>query len=278
MKRVSEFEIIYTLSAAVIMMLALSGFILYFILSGQRRRLKQKIEQDLLKQSYEKEVLTTQIESRDQTLRDVSQEIHDNMGQILSVARINLNILENELKDHSQLKRIQDTNNLVGDVIRYIRMLSKGMNSDMLSSYGLRESIRFELQRIEQSAMITCRFITEGEDFVIDAKKEIVIYRMIQEILNNILKHAAASEIDLSMIYTADNFCITIMDNGKGFDPREAEKRSISESGSGLKNLQKRAALVGARITINSVPGTGTSITINLPKNNEDAIQDTKKI
>ncbi len=266
MNQPSEFEIIYTLAAAVIIMLALSGFVLYFIFAGQRRRLRQQMEREQLRESYEKEVLTTQIESRDQTLRDVSQEIHDNMGQLLSVARINLNILEKELPDHTQTKRIRDTNALVAEVIRYIRMLSKGLNSDMLSSYGLRESIRFELQRIEQSAMVNCHFQTEGEDFAIDAKKEIVIYRMIQEILNNILKHAAATEIRLSMLYTPDHFYLEIHDNGVGFDLNETGQRTINESGSGLRNLQKRASLVGAQFHINSVPGAGTHIKITLPK------------
>lgn len=261
-----EFEMIYTLSAAVIIMLALSGFVVYFIFSNQRKRLRQQHEKQKMIETYEREVLTTQIESRDQTLRDVSQEIHDNMGQLLSVARINLNILEKELAEQTQLKRIQDTNGLLGDVIRYIRMLSKGLNSDMLSTYGLRESIKFELKRIEQSAMIKCLFSTEGEDFAIDAKKEIVIYRMVQEILNNILKHAAATEIKISMNYTPINFMLNIHDNGKGFDQVEAVNRNIADAGSGIRNLQKRAALVGANLQINSEPGQGTHILINLPK------------
>lgn len=261
-----EFEIIYTLTGAVIILLALSGFVVYTIFSGQRKRLKQQHERQQLKENYEREVLTTQIESRDQTLRDISQEIHDNMGQILSVARINLNILEKEMMDQPQLKRIKDTNGLLGDVIKYIRMLSKGLNSDMLSTYGLRESIKFELKRIEQSALINCQFSTEGDDFAIDSKKEIVIYRMVQEILNNILKHAAASEISISMNYTPLNFILTIKDNGKGFDKEETVLRNIADAGSGIRNLQKRATLVGADLQIISQPGQGTEIQINLPK------------
>lgn len=265
----SKFEIIFTLAASVIIMLALSGFVIYIILASQRRKLQQQHEKEQLRESYEKEVLTTQIESRDQTLRDVSQEIHDNMGQLLSVARINLNILEKEFAGHPQLQRLNETNNLLGDVIKYIRMLSKGLNSDMLGSYGLRESIKFELKRIEQSALITCQFFTEGEDFAIDAKKEIVIYRMVQEILNNILKHAAASIISIHMRYSSDTFSLVIQDNGTGFNQAEAAARGIQESGSGLRNLQKRAALVGAELQIISAPAQGTTITITLPKNTE---------
>lgn len=269
----TEFEIIYTLAAAVIIMLALSGFVVYFIFSSQKRRIRQDHEQQQLKEAYEKEVLTTQIESRDQTLRDVSQEIHDNMGQLLSVARINLNILEKELDGQASVKRITDTNQILADVIKYIRMLSKGLNSDMLTSYGLRESIRFELQRIEQTAMINCQFHTQGEDFNIDSKKEIVIFRMVQEILNNILKHAAATEISISMVYTALDFQLRISDNGKGFSPGDNYSRTIEDAGSGLRNLQKRAALVGAEINIDSSPGMGTIITIRLPKITEHVTQ-----
>lgn len=145
-------------------------------------------------------------------------------------------------------------------------MLSKGLNSDMLSSYGLRESIKFELDRIEQSAMISCRFETEGEDFLIDAKKEIFLYRMIQEILNNILKHANASEIFIKMKYTTSHFHLIILDNGKGFSKAETKARSIKDAGSGLKNLEKRAQLVGASLNIESSPGKGTAIYIYLPK------------
>ena len=268
----SQIEIILTMAAAVFIMLALSAFVVYFILSSQKRRLRLQHEQQQMKENYEKEVLTTQIESRDQTLRDISQEIHDNMGQLLSVSRINLNILEKELETHPSVNRIRDTNQILADVIKYIRMLSKGLNSDMLSSYGLRESIKFELDRIAQTALIQCKFVTEGEDFLIDAKKEIILYRMIQEILNNILKHADATEISIQMNYTGTDFILDITDNGKGFNPEATSNLSIKEAGSGLRNLQKRAQLVGASLQINSQPSIGTNIHIVLPKPSPDVI------
>ena len=268
----SQIEIILTMAAAVFIMLALSAFVVYFILSSQKRRLRLQHEQQQMKENYEKEVLTTQIESRDQTLRDISQEIHDNMGQLLSVSRINLNILEKELETHPSVNRIRDTNQILADVIKYIRMLSKGLNSDMLASYGLRESIKFELDRIAQTALIQCKFVTEGEDFLIDAKKEIILYRMIQEILNNILKHADATEISIQMNYTGTDFILDITDNGKGFNPEATSNLSIKEAGSGLRNLQKRAQLVGASLQINSQPSIGTNIHIVLPKPSPDVI------
>jgi signal transduction histidine kinase len=271
----SQIEIILTMAAAVFIMLALSAFVVYFILSSQKRRLRLQHEQQQMKENYEKEVLTTQIESRDQTLRDISQEIHDNMGQLLSVSRINLNILEKELETHPSVNRIRDTNHILADVIKYIRMLSKGLNSDMLASYGLRESIKFELDRIAQTALIQCKFVTEGEDFLIDAKKEIILYRMIQEILNNILKHADATEISIQMNYTGTDFILDITDNGKGFNQVATSNLSIKEAGSGLRNLQKRAQLVGASLQINSQPSIGTNIHIVLPKPTPDVITQT---
>ncbi|GAB2652512.1 hypothetical protein GCM10027036_02050 [Flavihumibacter cheonanensis] len=262
----SQIEIILTMAAAVVIMLTLSAFVVYFILSSQKRRIRLQHEQEQMKENYEKEVLTTQIESRDQTLRDISQEIHDNMGQLLSVSRINLNILEKELEIHPSVNRIRDTNLILADVIKYIRMLSKGLNSDMLASYGLRESIKFELDRISQTALIDCKFETEGDDFLIDAKKEIILYRMIQEILNNILKHADASEIHIQMKYTESAFILNITDNGKGFNPEQLVNMSINDAGSGMRNLQKRAQLIGATLQISSEPSKGTRINIVLPK------------
>jgi signal transduction histidine kinase len=197
------------------------------------------------------------------------------MGQLLSVSRINLNILEKELETHPSVNRIRDTNHILADVIKYIRMLSKGLNSDMLASYGLRESIKFELDRIAQTALIQCKFVTEGEDFLIDAKKEIILYRMIQEILNNILKHADATEISIQMNYTGTDFILDITDNGKGFNQEATSNLSIKEAGSGLRNLQKRAQLVGASLQINSQPSIGTNIHIVLPKPTPDVITQT---
>jgi two-component system NarL family sensor kinase len=259
-------ELIFTLASIVLMMLILSGFVVFFIISSQRRRMRLLHEQQRLKEVYEKEVLTTQIESRDQTLRDISQEIHDNMGQLLSVARINLNILEKEMNGSPAATKVKDTNQILGDVIRYIRMLAKGLNSDMLASYGLRESLRFELQRIEQSGLIKCNFTSEGEDYSIDEKKQIVIYRMVQEILNNILKHASATVIEIFMIYRPSAFELEIRDNGKGFSRQEVASRDMVESGSGLRNLERRASLLGANLRIDSVPGSGTTIIIELPQ------------
>lgn len=210
-----------------------------------------------LKSQYEHALLLSQLEIQEQTFRNISQEIHDNIGQVLSLARLNLNtVTEANLQE-----KLEVTDELVGKAITDLRDLSKSLNGEKITDLGLWEAISHELNTIEKSVQIKTAVSGENIDLILDEEHIIIIFRMIQEVLNNILKHARATSIEVNFRSTQEAVAICIKDNGVGFDP---QKLAETETGIGLKNLKQRARLINGKVDIDTAHGKGTEVNIIL--------------
>jgi signal transduction histidine kinase len=147
--------------------------------------------------------------------------------------------------------------------------LTKSLHTDRIKDLGLVESVRFELETINKAGLLKANFIEEGYEYPFDDQKAIFLFRIFQESLNNILKHAEATELNVTLIYTDETFTMCIEDNGVGFSVEEKRNNAIPGSGVGLKSLYNRSGFIGAEISIDSKPGDGTSILIKLPLGEE---------
>jgi signal transduction histidine kinase len=237
--------------AVILMLVILSVFVLVLILYFNNKRLASIREKEFLKKEHAQAILSAQLEVQEQTMRQISQEIHDNVGQILSLVNLNLKTLK--LGDSEKL---ETTSGLVNKAIGDLRALSKNLNPDAITKAGLIQLIRNDLEQMQK----TGQFITElnvADEPVLTSSKLTVMYRMIQEVLNNIIKHADATNIAISIAASE----ISITDNGKGFEPDE--KHSI---GLGLRNLEQRAKMIGAGVCINSTINKGTCVIFSLNK------------
>ena len=217
------------------------------------------------KQQLQQEILRTQIEIQQQTLHTVSQEIHDNIGQLLSMAKMQLNIMEESSMPEQYKPQIIKTNETVGKAIEDLRNLAKGVNPDFVQTYGLAECTRFELDRLQNTGVFTTNMQTHGTPYSLDLSKEFVIYRVIQENLNNIIRHSKATAVSIDLYYAPNNFKCRIADNGQGFDMEKVSGSGITESGSGLKNMQQRIKMIDGVINIDSQINKGTTVEITLP-------------
>jgi len=223
------------------------------LINYQRRKKKMEYEKKELEARFEQELLRTQLEMQQHTLKTVSQEIHDNVGQILSLAKVNLNILNME---GSQDPRITDVTVLVGKAIRELRDISTGYFADTLAEEGLVAAIRRELAQLEKTGMFTTSFQADKDQLSIDKTRIIFIYRMFQEICNNIIKHAQATAIAVSLTSNEQQISMIISDNGNGFN----ESDESFKAGMGLSSIRQRAAMIGATVYIESSTGKGTTI------------------
>lgn len=256
-----ETEEIKLLINAITIILLLLGifFLLFFLLYKKKQNIQQKKILDL-----NKEILQSQLEIQEQTLQNISQEIHDNIGQILSLTKLNLGTMDIDKPDQLRQK-IEDSKKLVGKAIQDLRDLSKSLNTDYVSDMGLPEAINYELEMIRKSGAYTTTLQTEGLPVKLEAQKELIIFRIIQEVINNIIKHAKANTIHIQLTYTPETFSITVNDNGSGFDLTPLNAGDNSKFGLGLRNMHKRAGLIGAEFTIASSLGAGTTVTLILP-------------
>ena len=246
--------------AAVLLLVMLISFIFTFFIINHRKKEKLILEKNLLTIEYEQSLLHTQIEIQEQTLTTISQEIHDNIGQVLSLAKLHLNTFPLDLDTAIQTK-VDDTRQLVSKAISDLRDLSRSMHGDKVNELGLEQAIASELKILQNTGQFQTNLLITGSQFKLDPKKEMVLFRIVQESLNNAIKHSGAKNICVQLQYEPSIFRLNIIDNGVGFNM--AGLQSI-ETGIGLKSMDNRATLIGGKFFVHSDAGAGTSITIEI--------------
>jgi signal transduction histidine kinase len=227
--------------------------IFFYFLKKKNKFLVEKMEADLYFQS---ELVKTRIEIKDQTLSEISKELHDNIGQIISVAIMQLNICISS-KD-VQMHELKDLKTLLAKSLDELRILSRIINKDNLLQNNFLEAIQQDLERIKKLKKIKFNFNQIGAIPTINKEHELIIYRIFQEALHNSLKHSRSDLFDVHIETTDSLFILKLKDSGIGYD---LEK---SNSGIGLNNMKLRAKLIGAELILNS-DSTGTSVTIEYP-------------
>ncbi|WP_394758126.1 sensor histidine kinase [Flavobacterium sp.] len=216
---------------------------------------------------FQSELTKSKIEIKEQTLTNISRELHDNIGQILSVALMQMNIII-ESDDEYSKKNLENIKELVTKSLNEIRLLSKIMNGDIFLNTSFISAISEDLERIKELKKIKCKLNIDGEIQTINKEHETIIYRMLQEAISNILRHSHSDSIIINILFTEHNCKIDVIDTGKGFDVQKSIK------GSGLSNIEKRADLIGALFTIYSEENKGTILMIDYPIKTENNNQD----
>ncbi|SEJ66102.1 Histidine kinase-, DNA gyrase B-, and HSP90-like ATPase [Dyadobacter sp. SG02] len=246
-------------------MLLLVLFLVLFALLFQKRQARYKQEKAALHAQYAQEILQAQIEVQNATLQQIGQELHDNIGQLLSVARINLNILEG--MPHTEAVRgfIEQTNEVVNQSITDLRGLTKSLDGDFVKDFGLEQGLSYELLRIRKTGLYETALLIVGEQCPLGYEKEIVLFRVSQEALNNILKHSSATCITAELNYQPDLFRLRLVDDGIGFDMEQIQNSPLTGAGAGLRNMERRVGMIGGTFKITSVPDTSTCIQIDIP-------------
>jgi signal transduction histidine kinase len=257
-------EVVINIIISTVLLLLLAGFIVFFLLHYQKRYNQYLQEKANMQASFHQELLKAEIEMKEQTLLIISQEIHDNIGQVLSLAKLNLNTILLE-DNNPAVPKIAATKELVGKAIQDLRNLSKSLNTEHISHQKLSESLGFELEQIRKTGLYETALRVQGAEKPLDPQKQIIIYRIVQEALNNIIKHARARSITISLDYDSRETMLRIADDGAGFDLPAVHEAGRSDKGTGLGNLFHRARLIDAILTVESRPGQGTLIQLSLP-------------
>lgn len=218
------------------------------------------LDKERTKKAFERALLQAQLEIKEQTLQHIAYELHDNLGQIASLIKINLNTLQfNDLPKAEQ--KIQDTKELVRQLITDLKLLSLSLTGDVIAKVGIIKGLENEVEKINRTGLFTALLEQDGIIPSLDANTTIILYRMSQEIINNIVKHSGARHIKILLRSTKNIFTLAYSDDGEGFNINE----KLKSGGAGLLNLQSRAKLINAQLFINSTPDAGTTITIELP-------------
>jgi signal transduction histidine kinase len=254
----------YSKSEAIVFIISMSFFILlmiYFIVSilffVQKKQ--RKFHTDLLeaKTNYDIELYKVQSEIQEHTSEEISRELHDNVGQNLSLARLGLSTLELDRNEEAKTN-IDEISGIIGAALDDLRILTRCMNSEIIKNGGLIKSINMQVSYIQRGGKISAHLEITGEPTILPDTKEIFLFRIVQEAINNIIRHSKASDLYISLEYAKKSLILKIRDNGTGF---------ILNNGpmSGLYNMRRRAKIIDAEFEIDSRVGDGTCIKVITP-------------
>jgi len=243
----------------IIVFLVVISLMVFILLFYQKKRFQhQQLLADKEKE-FSQQLLQSQLEMQEQTFNTISREIHDNVGQILSLAKVQLNIIEQS--DSIDKNLLTDAKESVSKAMTDLRDIAKSLNSERIQLSSLPEITEYELQRINRAGIMLTSFAIEGQEQPVAEQKKLIIFRIVQEAFHNILKHSEAKNIEVIFHYNTGELRIDIIDDGKGFDKELLTKRD----GLGLHNIVNRANLIGGEAHINSIINKGTHITIISP-------------
>jgi signal transduction histidine kinase len=242
----------------VLFLLIIFGVSVFIIFQNKKTRLIQ--EQMRLQFEYENEIAQAKNEIQESTLKNVAMELHDNIGQLLSVANMQLNLVTSQQNITEDLSsHLTETKSIVQSAVSEVRALSKTLNTEVIQNMGLVRAIELEIERIERLKIFNTSFEVRGKERNIKPSDEIIIFRIFQEFLSNSIKHATATMINVCLDFKEDSVLLNIRDNGKGFDT------TMKSESSGLYNMKSRAKLVGADIYLLSTIGKETTLELNYP-------------
>jgi signal transduction histidine kinase len=238
-------------SASFLVLLLAAAGIMFFLIS-LRKKNKLILEKERMEIAFEKTILNAKLEIQEQTFSYISSEIHDNVLQLLGLARLNLNRMEED----GDVQKIVLIDEQMGNAIADLRNLSHSLSTDVIRNSGWIKAAQRLLADLEKTGTCKVSFSAEENLPVLENEKHIILFRMIQEIINNIIKHAKAGHIKFTAGKKPGQIIVAIEDDGKGFEIEKIVK------GAGLQNLENRSAMIGAKMNIQSAPGIGTCVTI----------------
>ena len=240
--------------------LVLGGLLSFSMVRRYRLQKENEVKELILLQQANaaKAIITTEDKER----RRIAAELHDGVGQLMTAAWLNLQALKHEplLYNAQQSDLLEKSMNLVHESCKEVRQVSHNMMPNALIKNGLENAIRVFLHQIN-SKHISINLHTEGLQLPINSSAEAVLYRVIQECVNNTIKHAKATQLDISINHDEKGIDVLIEDNGIGFNTAE----SNSKDGIGLENVKSRILYLKGKVEWDTAPGKGTLVIINIP-------------
>lgn len=239
------------------LLLVFVGFFIAFIQFYRRRQLEFQSKQKIREQAFHEELMKSQLEIREKVMRQISEELHDNVGQSLIVAKMQLTTLTPE----ESTEQMRSAHDIISRSLQDLRSISKTLNGNYVLREGLYEALENEIHVINSTKKIRCSIEGDKPDFHFSAEIEVILFRCIQEVLSNALKHAKANHIVLRFSDIPEALILNISDDGIGLPSDWKSRRGL-----GMDNLEKRIEMIGGNLKVVSEAHEGTQIIFNFPK------------
>jgi len=252
------------IGTAVVVLLFASVFIAFSI--TQRKKLKHQEELQQLKEGQKNQLIEAAIRSEEIERHRIAESLHDEVGAILSSSKLHLQGIKSEKLDDRDKMLYDKGKELLDEGINKVRGISHNLHSNILKEFGLNEAIRHFISKITKDSIIKSEVELDDNYTTQNPENDISIFRMIQELVNNIIKYASASELDITSAYKDDSLTIMITHNGNGLTQPQFEELRFKKEGLGLKNIQNRIILLKGNIEFSATEGN-SRIVIFIPLN-----------
>lgn len=246
-------EILFVFIAATLVFFILVAIIIAVVFLQSRKMNKLYKEKEQLLQS--------QLEVAENIRKQVARELHDNIGTLSSLIKINLDLIGTTPEALKKQEFINESKSLIRTLITDVKHLSLNLNSDRITAIPFSKALEEEIMRVKKLQLFQIALSITGEEQVMEADRQLILYRLCQELLHNIVKHSRASNASFSVVFEKEMLSISVEDDGIGFDVGN----QLSLQGSGLINLQMRTKLIGGSLYLDSTPGKGTRCSIQIP-------------
>ena len=224
---------------------------------------RERDQEELLAKAEQLRALSTRLESvREEERRSVALEVHDTLGQALTGLKINLSLLGKRLAGERELEsRIETMYELVDSTIQSVREISTELRPGILDDLGLAAALEWQLNRFGEITGLECSFVSQADEPLLDKELTVALFRITQEALTNIARHAGATRVDVRLAHEPGGILLQIMDNGRGITENEiAHSRSL-----GLLGMRERAHVFGGEVKIRGESGKGTTLLVRIP-------------
>lgn len=252
-------EVLITVIASITLFLLIATVMVLFLFKYQKKQNQHKQQVMLMQQAFTEQLLQSQIETQEETMGLLGKELHDNIGQLLSSTKMLIGVTERSL--HNPPDTLLIAEDTLSKAINELRLLTKSLSKEWLQQFNFIENLTAEANRINASKKTTIAF-THPHKLPLEADKQIILFRIVQEAIQNAIKHAKAYFINISIVQKTALLELTINDNGQGFDFATVKK------GLGITNIEYRIHLLGGTVHWDS-NFNGTTIYIQLPTKEE---------
>lgn len=240
--------------------LAMIVGIIIYIFQYRKRKLLNIKEQEIMRREHQQELLSTQLEMQTQTMQHIGREIHDNVGQKLTLASLYTQQLAYENKAPQINDKIENISQIINESLVELRQLSKTLTDDTINDNDIIILLQQECDKINQLKKCRITFSGNQKNIALPYQTKSILLRIVQEFLQNSIKHSDSKNVTVNLDAAEPVLQLSLKDDGKGFDTMADEGKGI-----GLKNMRKRTALLSGTFQLESKPGNGTQLYISIP-------------
>ncbi|HEV8283030.1 MAG TPA: ATP-binding protein [Chitinophagaceae bacterium] len=252
-------EVILILIISTVLILLLGTVVVIALLIQNKRKYKHRQQLSEMQAHYERTLLQTELKILEETFSAISQNLHDNVGSNISTAMLLLYKDENMNASEQEINR-KEALAILDKIVDDLKNIARSLNPDYLHRIGLNEAIQQRIEQLAKTKKYELELSLDGNPQQLDKKKQVILFYIFQEAVNNISTHAQAKKISVKLQYEKDNLFLQIADDGLGM-----EMLSDSIKGAGLINMKNHAEMIGGTLEIISDIGRGTELKIIVP-------------